>query len=219
MTRRESGVVSEWLAGGVVLRRWWWLVLSWVAAGVVVAVIVVSVAATRCGTSGSTIGCADPALSPAPGVSVVTGVGRLTGVTRTRFETPLHEFEIRQVKVLAGPDRPSVLRAWLASVPSPGPDLAPAQVPGLWAPDGRVLAYVGRNPEMIAESSTALVRPIVHGDVVFSAAGCGSAPAGLQTVRFDGPLAEVPNSRSYRVAQCNGGFSAAPLEELRRRLE
>lgn len=88
----------------------------------------------------------------------------------------------------------------------------------MWAPDGRVLAYVPADPTKVAEASTLRIWPIVDDGVVFSAAACGAAPAGLRTTTFSGPLAEVPNSRSYTVAQCNGGFTTSPLQAVRRLL-
>lgn len=189
------------------------------AAIAVAAAVVVSVVLTpACGSKIAAIGCATPSLTPAAGASVVTGYGRLTDVTRSSFGTRLHEFEITRVEVLGGSARAGSVHGWLLTVPSPGPDLAAAQVPGMWAPDGHVLAYVPADASKVAEASTLRVWPIVDGRVVFSAAACGAAPSGLPTTKFNGPLTEVPDSRSFAVAQCNGGFVSSPLQAVRRLL-
>jgi hypothetical protein len=205
-------------APGFVLRRWPWLAVAGLAVVAGGALAIGNLVSQSCGTSGAAIGCGAASLKPTAGVSVVTGYGHLTGKTRTVNGTPLHQIQLDRVHVLAGADRPVTVNGWLATLPHAGPGTAAAQVPGLWAPDGHLLAYLSKNTGAVQESSTLRVRPIVDDDVIFSAADCGSAPGNLKTVAFDGPLTEVPGSRSYIVAKCYGGFHASPVAQVRRLL-
>lgn len=203
---------------GFVLRRWPWLAVAGVALVAGGALMIGNLVSQSCGTSGAAIGCGPASLKPTVGVSVVTAYGHLTGKTRTVDGTPLHQIELDRVHVLAGAGRPATVNGWLATLPHAGPGTAAAQVPGLWAPDGHLLAYLSKNTDAVQESSTLSVRPIVDNNVIFSAADCGSAPDSLKTVVFNGPLTEIPGSRSYTVAKCYGGFQASPLGQVRRLL-
>lgn len=199
-------------------RRWPWVAVAGIAVVAAGTLLINNLVAQSCGLSGPAIGCGVSPIKPSAGVSVVTADGHLTGRTRTVSGTPLHQIELDRVRVLAGPGRPSTVRGWLATVPHATPGTAAAQVPGLWAPDGHLLAYLSKDLNAVQESSTLEVRPIVDGAVIFSAAACGGTPAGVKTVRFNGPLMEVPGSRSYTVAKCSGGFHAGSLEQVRRLL-
>ena len=162
------------------------------------------------------IGCATTRdLQPGPGGSLVTATGHLTGRVTSAEGTRLHGFELDQIAVLAGAPLPARLDGWLDTVPDPGTNPSPALVPGLWAPDGRLLALVPAHLSDPSYDTTLGVRPIVDGAVVFSAAGCTGAPAALRTTAFTGPLDEVPGGGSPEAARCHSGHRQAPLRLTR----
>lgn len=142
------------------------------------------------------------------GQSVVEAVGILAAHPHTVGQSLYWEMRLTHVQTLSGKTRPS-FSGWIQTSPNPAPDAADA--PGLWAPNGQLVAIV--TPSRVARSplgpllSTA---PIIGTNVILSSAQCW-ADTSLTTSEFNGPLSEIPGSNGYALAQQAGGFGAYPL--------
>jgi hypothetical protein len=150
------------------------------------------------------------------GQSVVEGVGLLARQPRPVGGTPFWQMRLTHVRTLSGRRLAPSFSGWILATPYPAPTAA--DVPGLWAPDGHLVAIV--TPSRVARTrlgpllSTA---PLVGHEVILSAASCW-ADTSLPTTRFTGPLREIPGSDAYARAKQAGGFRGFPLPRLLRLL-
>jgi hypothetical protein len=150
------------------------------------------------------------------GQSVVEAVGALTGQSKTQQLTIYHEMRLRTVRTLSGKTLPRNLSGWIQT--SPQPAAFAADAPGLWAPDGHLIAIL--TPARLAHTPVGpllSIAPLVHGNVILNSAACWADPS-LPTSAFTGRLQEVPGSNAYTLAQRAGGFHAYPLSQLLRLL-
>jgi hypothetical protein len=123
---------------------------------------------------------------------------------------------LTNVHTLSGRRLAPSFSGWIQATPYPAPSASDA--PGLWAPDGHLVAIV--TPSRVARTkpgpllSTA---PLVGAKVILSAASCW-ADRSLATTRFTGRLREIPGSDAYARAKQAGGFAALPLRRFLARL-
>jgi hypothetical protein len=145
------------------------------------------------------------------GQSIVEAIGLLAQTPRTVGGTPFWQMRLTQLRTLIGPRLSHSLTGWVQATPYPSPTASDA--PGLWAPDGHLVAIV--TPRWLARTRLGpLLRtaPLVGSDVILSAASCW-ADESLPTMKFTGRLREIPGSNAYALAQASG-FGAYPLRRL-----
>jgi len=154
------------------------------------------------------------ALARRGGASVIVANGSLTGKTAAHGQI-YYKMALRSVTTLSGPAVASGSAGWIASPQGPGGPIPGADAGALWATDGHLFAIAWPARETgTAVGPVLRVAPVVHGQVIFSSAGCWDT-TGLPTQLYRGPLAEIPGSNSYARA-AKDGFHAVPLARVRR---
>jgi hypothetical protein len=145
------------------------------------------------------------------GQSIIEGYGHLTGRSVTEDRSPYHQMRVTDVRTVSGPLVPTTVLGWIRTTPYPA---ATGDIPGLWAPDGHLVAIV--TPAHVANTTLGPLlstAPVVGDNVVLSMAGCWTDTS-LNTTPFTGPLQEVPGSNAYNLAKQFGGLHAYPLADL-----
>ncbi|MFF4795458.1 hypothetical protein ACFY2M_38370 [Streptomyces sp. NPDC001276] len=156
----------------------------------------------------------DFAVAREEGFSVVLAKGVLTGRSASPAGPVYAEMRLSDVRTLSGPEIRSGSTVWLRSdASSSGPGTG-ASSGSLWARDGSLLGVI--TPQVDdggPKGSVMRVAPVVDGQVVLSTAGCWLEDR--PTHAFPRPLAEIPESDSYRRA-AEMGFQTVPLSEVER---
>lgn len=169
-------------------------------------------------TSGSAGGC-DSTLhslsdSLQTGSSILTGHIALTGRQRDVDGVRFVEMSFSGAQTLAGPRSAESFYSWLPAGRSPDDDAS--NTPGLWAPDGSVVAVLTSGQKAYrGVDSTLRIAPRIGDKIIYNADQCWSAPPELRTSPWSGKLAEVPGSNALVNARSSfGGLRSGDLDDL-----
>lgn len=143
--------------------------------------------------------------------TLATATGQLTGNVRTVDGMRYTQMRLTKLHAIAGAPLPVTATVWLQSEPNPDP----ANVPGLWSPDGKLITVI--TPQNVTKTLVgpmARVAPILGNRVVLNSAGCW-----FDTSLHAEPLTgrsfqEVPGTTAYDLAAKFGGFSTVPITIL-----